>query len=105
MMRFCHKQKYRRQKIMTAVKKDNQISDGENPEAIAKFAQSARSESTEASRTGINSTPETSPLPADPALKQKAANAVLRENVLGDDEGSEELIKELPDPILDHHKL
>lgn len=90
---------------MAMSKKGVQVSGEENPEAIAKFAQSAHSESGEMSRTGLNSTSETSPLPTDPKLKQKAAKAVLRENVLGDDEGSEELIKELPDPILDHHKL
>ena len=86
-------------------KKDNPVSERENPEAIAKFAQSARSKNNETTRTGLNSTSETSPRPTNPKLKQRAATAVLRENVLGDDEGSEELIKELPDPIQDHHKL
>lgn len=85
-------------------KKGKQVSEQESPEAIAKFAQSARSKNGEMNRTGINSTSETSPLPSNPKLKQKAATAVLRENVLGDDEGSEKLIKKLPDPILDHHK-
>ena len=90
---------------MAARIEENEVSNGESPEAIAKFAQSARSENGEMGRTGVSSTSETSPIPTDPILKQKAATAVLRENVLGDDEGSEELIKELPDPILDHHKL
>lgn len=90
---------------MTLAKKSSQGSGGENPEAIAKFAQSARSTGGKVSRTGLNSTPETSPLASNPKLKQKAAETVLRENVLGDNEGSEELIKELPDPILDHHKF
>ncbi len=90
---------------MNLPEKGNPVSDGENPEAIAKFAESARSQNGEMRRTGVKATSETSPLPTDPKLKQKAAKAVLRENVLGDDEGSEELISRLPDPILDHQKL
>ncbi len=85
-------------------KKGKQVSEQENPEAIAKFAQSARSKNGDINRTGISSTSDNSPIPTNPKLKQKAATTVLRENVLGDEEGSEELIKKLPDPILDHHK-
>ena len=74
-----------------------------NPEAIAKFAQSARAKNGKPARTGVGATPETAALPADPKLQHTAATKVLREAVIGDDEGSEELIKQLPDPILDHH--
>ena len=76
---------------------------GQNPEAIAKFAQSARAGNGNVARTGVSATSETAAIPADPELKKEAATKVLREGVFGDDEGSEELIKQLPDPILDHH--
>ena len=88
---------------MTVFQKSKETSTHENPEAIAKFAQSARGKDG-VKRTGVNATAETAAIPSDPKLKQETATAVLREGVIGDDEGSEELIKQLPDPILDHHK-
>ena len=89
---------------MTVFQKPRATSTHENPEAVAKFAQSARSKDGVVKRTGVNAKAETAAIPIDPKLKQDAATAVLREGVIGDDEGSEELIKQLPDPILDHHK-
>lgn len=89
---------------MAMTKHSKEIPEGSSPEAIAKFAQSARVENGDVKRTGAKATNETTALPTDPKLQQEAATAVLRENVIGDDEGSEELIKQLPDPILDHHK-
>lgn len=87
---------------MTISKNPEAESKASNPEAIAKFAESARAKE-KIERTGVNATTETSAIPTDPELKQKAATAVLHENATGEEQGSEELIKELPDPILDHH--
>ena len=78
--------------------------EGKNPEAIAKFAQAARLKNGKSNRTGTTATRETSPIPSDPNLQHEAATAVLREGSTGEDGHSEELIKQLPDPILDHHK-
>ena len=77
--------------------------EGENPEAIAKFAQAARLKHGESNRTGVNASHETAMIPADPTLQHEAATAVLREGATGEDENSEALIKQLPDPIIDHH--
>ena len=78
--------------------------EGKNPEAISKFAQAARLKKGESNRTGKDATEETSAIPSDPKLQHRAATAVLREGAMRDDEHSEELIKQLPDPVLDHHK-
>ena len=67
-------------------------------------AQAARLKNGESTRRGKNATEETSAIPAESELKHEAAKVLLREGVLGDDEHSEEFIKRLPDPILDHHK-
>ncbi len=88
---------------MTSPKDHDETLTNVNPEAVAKFAQSARAETVEEARTGVDATIETAAIPTDPKLQHKAATKVLREGVIGDDEGSEELIKKLPDPILDHH--
>ncbi|MEP6827386.1 MAG: hypothetical protein ABJA10_04875 [Aestuariivirga sp.] len=88
---------------MVINKHNSKAQNGVNPEAIAKFAQSARAENGKRARTGVGATSETTAIPTDPKLQHSAATKVLREAAIGDDEGSEELIKQLPDPILDHH--
>jgi hypothetical protein len=45
----------------------------------------------------LNATPETAPLPASSGKKAKAATRVLREGVLGTDQGADEAVDSLPD--------
>ncbi len=71
--------------------------DGRQPEALATFAASARNDGKKPKDVGLEATPETAPLPTAPERKQEAANKVLREGVLGTDQGSEEAIDRLPD--------
>jgi hypothetical protein len=71
--------------------------DGERPEALAKFAEVARSEDGRPVRSGVEATAETASIPMDPTLKQDAATRVLREAVSKKDQGAEEAIDRLPD--------
>lgn len=75
----------------------------ENPEALAKFAETARSEDKK-DNTGLNATRETTPIPTDSKLKDEAATKVLQEGVTGEDHGAEEAIDELPDRIIESRK-
>jgi hypothetical protein len=76
---------------------DEEGAEGERPEALAKFAEVARNRDGKPVRTGIEATPETSPIPTDPLQKQDAATKVLREGVLNQDQGADEAIDRLPD--------
>ena len=68
------------------------------PEALSKFAESAREGEREA-KHGLKADDETKPVPTDPKLKQDAATKVLREGVFHRDQGAEEAIDKLPDRI------
>jgi hypothetical protein len=72
-------------------------SKGPEPEALAKFAEVARNDDGKPLRTGIEATPETAPIPTNPAQKQEAATRVLREGVLRRNQGAHEAIDKLPD--------
>ncbi len=76
---------------------DEEIVDGERPEALAKFAEVARNDHGKPMRNGTEATPDTAPIPTDPAQKQDAATRVLREGVLKRDQGADEAIEKLPD--------
>ena len=78
---------------MIVFQKLKETSTHESPEAIAKFGKSARAENGDFKRTGVNATAETAAIPTDPKLKQEFEAAVLHESAIGDDEGSEELIR------------
>jgi hypothetical protein len=70
---------------------------GQQPEALATFAASARNQGKKPRDIGLNATPETAPLPASSGKKAKAATRVLREGVLGTDQGADEAVDSLPD--------
>jgi hypothetical protein len=72
---------------------------GQNPEALAKFADSSRKKGGRVKRTGVEATPETAPMAADPQMKHEAATRILHEGGMDKDERAEELVKELPDRI------
>ncbi len=69
------------------------------PEALAQFGKSARSDSKKVPQPGLTADQETAPVPTDLKLKQSAATKVLREGVFHRDEGSHEEIAKLPDRI------
>ena len=70
---------------------------GKQPEALAKFAESARDKDAAPDRPGLLADKQTAVIPTDPDLKQDAATKVLREGVLHRDQGAEEAIDRLPD--------
>ncbi len=70
------------------------------PEALAKFGESARDQNSGTKRPGLFANEESAAIPTDPKLKQDAAEKVFREGVYHDDEGADEAIKKLPDRIL-----
>jgi hypothetical protein len=74
-------------------------SSNERPEALAAFAESARSE--EKVKTSLKATEHTAPIPTDSKKKDVAATKVLQEGVTGIDQGAEEAIDELPDRIIE----
>lgn len=71
---------------------------GSRPEALATFGRAAR-KAGKPNRMPLEANDETAPLPGDNEKQNEAATRVLREGTFHDDEGSEELIKELPDRI------
>jgi hypothetical protein len=74
----------------------------ERPEALAAFAESARSE--KKVDVSLTATEHTKPIPTDPRKKDDAATKVLQEGVTGENHGAEEAIDELPDRITQSRK-
>jgi hypothetical protein len=72
---------------------------GAQPEALARFAESARNAGGKPDKPGLEADKQTKPVPTDPKLKQDAATKVLREGVMHRDEGADEAIDKLPDRI------
>lgn len=74
---------------------------GQQPEALATFAASARNDARKPDKVGLNATPETAPLETPPEKKALAANKVLREGVLKRDQGADDAVDALPDRTRD----
>lgn len=74
---------------------------GQQPEALATFAASARNDARKPDEVGLTATPETAPLKTSPEKKAEAATKVLREGVLKRDQGADEAIDALPDRTRD----
>ena len=72
---------------------------GTQPEALARFGESARKTDGQPNKPGLVANKQTKPIPVEPKLKQDAATKVLREGVLHRDEGADEAIDKLPDRI------
>jgi hypothetical protein len=77
----------------------NENPKGQNPEALAKFADSGRKKGGKVKRAGVEATPETAPMPADPDKEHEAAARILHEGGMDKDERAEDLVKELPNRI------
>ncbi|HEY7763382.1 MAG TPA: hypothetical protein VIB38_00205 [Aestuariivirgaceae bacterium] len=74
----------------------------ERPEALAAFAESARSE--KKVDVSLTATEHTKPIPTDPKKKDDAATKVLQEGATGEDRGAEKAVDELPDRIIQSRK-
>ena len=72
---------------------------GVQPEALARFAESARGKGGKPDKPGLTASHKTTPMPTDPELKRDAATKVLREGVLRRDQGADAAIDKLPDRI------
>jgi hypothetical protein len=72
----------------------------QRPEALATFAESARSRSKTPTRSKLTATKKTAPMATSSKRKDKAATKVLREGVYRRDEGADEAIAELPDRVI-----
>lgn len=70
---------------------------GQQPEALATFAASARKAGHKPDEFGLTATPETAPLQTSSDEKAQAATKVLRERVLKSDQGADEAVIALPD--------
>jgi hypothetical protein len=76
---------------------DTRKSEGQQPEALATFAEAARNGGRKPDEIGPTATPETAPIPVASAAKQKAAAKVLAEGATGRDHGAEAAVDALPD--------
>jgi len=70
---------------------------GEQPEALATFAATARNDGVKPVPPDLHADEKTKAIPVDPDLGNEAATRVLREGVFGIDQGSKEAIDALPD--------
>jgi hypothetical protein len=73
----------------------------QQPEALAKFTESARAKAKTPDKTTLTATENTAPIPTDSKKKDEAATKVLREGVRKTDEGADEAIDRLPDRIVE----
>jgi hypothetical protein len=71
----------------------------EQPEALATFAATAVHGGKKPDDIGLTATKETAAIPTNPDDKIDAATKILREGVLGTDQGAEAAIDKLPDRI------
>ncbi|MFA6964795.1 hypothetical protein [Bosea sp. (in: a-proteobacteria)] len=80
---------------------NDNATEGQQPEALATFAATARNDGKKPDDIGLTATPESGPLPASSEKKAQAATKVLREGVLKRDQGADEAVDALPDRTRD----
>ncbi|WP_439573845.1 hypothetical protein [Phreatobacter sp.] len=74
------------------------------PEALATLGEASRAGGRKPDDIGLSATPDTTPVPTRPDLKDEAATKVLRRGVMGSDEGADAAAKALPDRTADGPK-
>lgn len=74
--------------------------DGQQPEALATFAETARADGKKPDDLGLTADGDTTPVPTDSAKKDEAARKVLQRGVTGEDKGAEAAVDALPDRTL-----
>jgi hypothetical protein len=70
------------------------------PEALATFGAAARESGKKPGFIGLDATLETAAIPVNLDVQVDAATKVLREGVLGTDQGADAAINRLPDRVL-----
>lgn len=78
--------------------------DGQQPEALATFAEAARQGGRKPDDVGLTATPDTAPMETDPKRKHEAAAKVLQEGATGEDRGADAAVSSLPDRTRDGPK-
>ena len=73
----------------------------ERPESLATFAEASRSGGKKPDDLGLVADKNTTPIPTDSKMKDKAARKVLQEGATGQDKGADEAIDRLPDRIIE----
>jgi hypothetical protein len=75
--------------------------EGQQPEALATFAEAARADGKKPADVGLTATPDTAPVETDPRAKDEAATKVLKRGATGEDEGVDAAVDALPDRTSD----
>src|SRR4051812_28988335 len=69
---------------------------GQQPEALATFAEAARHGGKKPGDIGLHATPASKPLPGNLKNEEETAAKILNENATGKDQGGEAAARELP---------
>jgi hypothetical protein len=88
---------YAWESIMSAHKPSDAGKRGQQPEALATFAEAARHGGKKPDNIGLTATSATRPLPGDLDREEEAAAKILSENATGRDKGGEAAARDLPD--------
>jgi hypothetical protein len=83
--------------IMSANKPDDAGKHGQQPEALATFAEAARHRGKKPDDISLTATRATSPLPGDLDREEEAAAKILSENATGRDKGGKAAARNPPD--------
>jgi hypothetical protein len=82
---------------MSASKPNDAAARGQQPEALATFAEAARQGGKKPKDFGLKASRATSPLRGDLRHEEDAATKILKENATGHDEGGKAAAHALPD--------
>jgi hypothetical protein len=82
---------------MSAHKPDNAGKRGQQPEALATFAEASRHGGKKPDDIGLEATRASGPLPGDLEQEENVAAKILNEGATGRDEGGKEAVRNLPD--------
>jgi hypothetical protein len=82
---------------MSAKKPDDSVARGQQPEALATFAQAARQGGKKPKDVDLKATCATGPLPGDLDHEEVVATKILSENATGRDAGGMAAARDLPD--------
>ncbi|MBV8426031.1 MAG: hypothetical protein JOZ30_04410 [Hyphomicrobiales bacterium] len=82
---------------MNTGKFDKPAKRGQQPEALATFAEAARHGGKKPAEIGLEATPASGPLPGDLEQEEEAAAKVLNEGATGQEKGGKKAAHDLPD--------
>jgi hypothetical protein len=76
----------------------------ERPEALATFAEAARSGGKKPDHLGLEADDHTTPIPTDPNAEHDAAAKVLHKGATGRETGADQAVDRLPDRIVESRR-